>query len=245
MKFEYYIKSKGAKINKENVKDYYYNLETKLKEPHKKKKKNQNNINNENNEKFTDSSELNSTDNENYYIVEEDGKKIKVQKNINFGNHTNFSLYESLAIELVFQLFNYPEMGFFKYDFRFQKNEITDNIISWLDSVDNKETYLIDYLDKCINSKEKDEKNEIKINNDSDMINIYNKISDLIKKSSPDYIEKLTQNSKNKDKPNVEDTFSGDFDFIIPKINSELLQTIFNNKKISPFIFYGNIDEKS
>ena len=55
-----------------------------------------------------------------------------------------------------------------------------------MDSVDNKETYLIDYLDKCINSKEKDEKNEIKINNDSDMINIYNKISDLIKKSSPD-----------------------------------------------------------
>ena len=242
MKFEYYIKQQDANINKENAKDYYYNLKTKLKEPHKKKKKNQNNINNENNEKFTDSSELNSTDNENYYIVEEDGKKIKVQKNINFGNHTNFSLYESLAIELVFQLFNYPEMGFFKYDFRFQKNEITDNIISWLDSVDNKETYLIDYLDKCINSKEKDEKNKIKINNDSDMINIYNKISDLIKKSSPDYIEKLTQNSKNPDKPDIEDTFSGDFDFIIPEINSELLQTIFNNKKISPFIFYGNID---
>ena len=240
-----FIKPQEANINKENAKDYYYNLKIKLKESHKKKKKNQNNPNSENNEsdeKFTGSSELSSTDNENYYIVEENGKKIKVPKNINFGNHANFSLYESLARELVFQVFNYPEMGFFKYDFRFQKNEITDNIISWLDSVDNKETYLIDYLDKCINIKEKDEKNEIKINNDSDMINIYNKISDLIKNSSPDYIEKLTQKSKNPEKPNVEDTFSGDFDFIIPKINSELLQTIFNNKKISPFIFYGNID---
>ena len=194
-----FIKPQEANINKENAKDYYYNLKIKLKESHKKKKKNQNNPNNENNEsdeKFTGSSELSSTDNENYYIVEENGKKIKVPKNINFGNHANFSLYESLARELVFQVFNYHEMGFFKYDFSCQKNEITDNIISWLDSVDNKETYLIDYLDKCINSKEKDEKNEIKINNDSDMINIYNKISDLIKKSSPDYIEKLTQNKK-------------------------------------------------
>ena len=109
MKFEYYIKQQDANINKENAKDYYYNLKTKLKEPHKKKKKNQNNPNNENNEKFTHSSELSSTENENYYIVEEDGKKIKVPK---IGNHTNFSLYESLAIELVFQLFNYPEMGF-------------------------------------------------------------------------------------------------------------------------------------
>ena len=177
-----FIKPQEANINKENAKDYYYNLKIKLKEPHKKKKKNQNNMNNENNEKFTDSSELSLTDNQNYYIVEKDGKKIKVSKNINFGNHANFSFYESIAIELVFQLFNYPEMGFFKYDFSFQKNEITDNIISWLDSVDNKETYLIDYLDKCINIKEKDEKNEIKINNDSDMINIYNKISILIKK---------------------------------------------------------------
>ena len=86
MKFEYYIKQQDANINKENAKDYYYNLKTKLKEPHKKKKKNQNNIKNENNEKFEDSSELSSTDNENYYIVEKDGKKIKVPK---IGNHAN------------------------------------------------------------------------------------------------------------------------------------------------------------
>ena len=106
MEFEYYIKQQDANINKENAKDYYYNLKTKLKESHKKKKKNQNNMNNENNEKFTDSSELSSTDNENYYIVEEDGKKIKVPK---IGNHANFSVYESIARELVFQVFNYPE----------------------------------------------------------------------------------------------------------------------------------------
>ena len=86
MKFEYYIKPQDTNINKENVKDYYYNLETKLKEPHKNKKRDQNNPNNENNEKVTDSSELSSTENENYYIVEKDGKKIKVPK---IGNHAN------------------------------------------------------------------------------------------------------------------------------------------------------------
>ena len=208
-------------------------------------------VNNQNNkldsseknvEKKTDSSrkfDLSSTEKEKYYIFEKDEKKIVIPKDLNFGTHSNFSLYEHIARELVFQIFDYPEMGFFQYNFEFKKNEITDKIINWLDSPVNKETYLIDYLDKCFKSKDKEGKHDIKSNDDGEMIDIHNKISNLIKNSCPNYTENLKIKSDN---AITNDKFHGDFDFIIPKINSDILKSIFNNQKISSFIFFGNID---
>ena len=65
-----------------------------------------------------------------FYII----KKSFIPNIIKFGTHSYFSLYESLARELIFQIFHCPEMGFFKYKFEFTENNLTHNIISCFES---------------------------------------------------------------------------------------------------------------
>ena len=44
-------------------------------------------------------------------------------------------------------------------------------------------------------------------------------------------------------KNNNEILYHGDFDFVIPNISFEEISKVLNNKEISPFIFYGNINK--
>jgi hypothetical protein len=55
----------------------------------------------------------------------------------------------------------------------------------------------------------------------------------------------IKNNSSKKEQGNVnnnKECYDGDFDFIISKVNSNLLKKIFDDKKRAPFIFYGSID---
>jgi len=185
-------------------------------------------------------SELSSTDKENKIEVTYKDKTVTIPKNIKFGTHSNSSLYESLARELVFQIFHYPEMAFFKYKIDLSKNSITDNISIWLEgkNKENENYYLIDFLNYCVKNKNTNDSSlsnnisEIINNNQNIKYNISDEITNIINKN-PANIEKEKNDKFN---------FTGDFDFIIPNINNKLLLEIFNDKKIAPFIFYGNID---
>ena len=103
------------------------------------------------------------------------GENLQIPKNVKFGTHSNFSLYEAIARELVFQIFHYPEMGYFKYNFKINKNGISDNIIEWLDAKkkENEHSFLIEFLDKDIIKKNIDYKSE-KFNIPNELMNIYN-----------------------------------------------------------------------
>ena len=54
---------------------------------------------------------LSSSETEKIMFNEEN---LKIHKNVKFGSHSNFSLYKAIARELVFQIFHYPEMGYFQ-----------------------------------------------------------------------------------------------------------------------------------
>ena len=132
------------------------------------------------------------------------GENLQIPKNVKFGTHSNFSLYEAIARELVFQIFHYPEMGYFKYNFKINKNGISDNIIEWLDSKNKEDAnrFLIEFLDKDITKTNIDYKSE-KFNISDEIMDIYN-------------------NSKGEQGDEI--PFRGDFDFLIPNINSILFQ---------------------
>ena len=187
-------------------------------------------------------SELSSTDKENKIEATYKDKTVTIPKNIKFGTHSNSSLYESLARELVFQIFHYPEMAFFKYKIDLSKNSISDNISIWLEgkNKENENYYLIDFLNYCVNNKNTKDSSlsnnigEIINNNQNIKCNISDEITNIINNNPANIIIEKKKN----DKINL----TGDFDFIIPNINNKLLLEIFNDKKIAPFIFYGNID---
>lgn len=226
--------------DKETLAKYYFNLKNHLKknesdtnEKNKKddkentssdKKKNLINAKNNNdniniNKNSSGMSGLSSSETEKIIFNKE---TLRIPKNVKFGTHSNFSLYEAIARELVFQIFHYPEMGYFKYNFKINKNRISDNIIEWLDSKnkENANRFLIEFLDKDITKKNIDYKSEI-FNISDEIMNIYN-------------------NSKGEQGDEI--SFRGDFGFFIPNINSNLLREIFNDKKLAPFLFYGNIN---
>ena len=237
--------------DKETLAKYYFNLKTNLKNTEKKNEKKKekkasdtdeknkkddkentssdkeknlinaknNNINININKNSSGMSGLSSSETEKIIF---NGENLQIPKNVKFGTHSNFSLYEAIARELVFQIFHYPEMGYFKYNFKINKNGISDNIIEWLDSKnkENANRFLIEFLDKDITKTNIDYKSE-KFNISDEIMDIYN-------------------NSKGEQGDEI--PFRGDFDFLIPNINSNLLRDIFNDKKLAPFLFYGNIN---
>ena len=171
--------------DKETLAKYYFNLKTNLKNTEKKNEKKKekkasdtdeknkkddkentssdkeknlinaknNNINININKNSSGMSGLSSSETEKIIF---NGENLQIPKNVKFGTHSNFSLYEAIARELVFQIFHYPEMGYFKYNFKINKNGISDNIIEWLDSKNKEDAnrFLIEFLDKDIISDE-------------------------------------------------------------------------------------------
>ena len=235
--------------DKETLAKYYFNLKTNLKNTEKKNEKKKEKKASDTDEKNKkDDKENTSSDKEKNLINAKNnnininknssgmsglsssetekiifnGENLQIPKNVKFGTHSNFSLYEAIARELVFQIFHYPEMGYFKYNFKINKNGISDNIIEWLDSKNKEDAnrFLIEFLDKDITKTNIDYKSE-KFNISDEIMDIYN-------------------NSKGEQGDEI--PFRGDFDFLIPNINSNLLRDIFNDKKLAPFLFYGNIN---
>ena len=153
--------------------------------------------------------------------------KLKI---INFTQHVVNSLFEYYARDIIYQLFNYHPMYYYHYKLTNQ-NDTKDKKIEASDIKEEKinETLnIINTNNENSNSKHKnDEQSSINTNMNTPA-NIKNKD------------EKVPKKKKEKIK---EILYNGDFDFVITNITFEEVNKVLNNKRISPFIFYGNIKE--
>ena len=153
--------------------------------------------------------------------------KLKI---INFAQHVVNSLFEYYARDIIYQLFNYHPMYYYNYKLTNQ-NDTKDKKIEASDIKEEKinETLnIINTNNENSNSKRKnDEQSSINTNMNTPA-NIKNKD------------EKVSKKKKEKIK---EILYNGDFDFVITNITFEEVNKVLNNKRISPFIFYGNIKE--
>ena len=159
-----------------------------------------------------------------------DKKRKPKLKIINFTQHVVNSLFEYYARDIIYQLFNYHPMYYYHYKLTNQ-NDTKDKKIEASDIKEEKinETLnIINTNNENSNSKHKnDEQSSINTNMNTPA-NIKNKD------------EKVPKKKKEKIKVIL---YNGDFDFVITNITFEEVNKVLNNKRISPFIFYGNIKE--
>ena len=188
-----------------------------------------------------------------------------IPNEVKFGQHKSESFYENYGREIIFQIFGYPKMSHFSYDYDVKKSKVIDKISNWANEYEKKNINLRSYLNEETGGKVIDEENK----NDQELEDkqIENKVeSDDIKKSnyfnidiktsgneSSDYDKNkekkksLTDNSikkKKKKKKNDCDKFRGDFDFLIHGLDGKTLKAVIEDKKKYPFIFYGNFELK-
>ena len=160
-----------------------------------------------------------------------DKKRKPNLKIINFAQHVVNSLFEYYARDIIYQLFNYHPMYYYNYKLTNQ-NDTKDKKIEASDIKEEKINENLDIINtnnENSNSKHKnDEQSSINTNMNTPA-NIKNKD------------EKVPKKKKEKIK---EILYNGDFDFVITNITFEEVNKVLNNKRISPFIFYGNIKEK-
>ena len=153
--------------------------------------------------------------------------KLKI---INFTQHVVNSLFEYYARDIIYQLFNYHPMYYYNYKLTNQ-NDTKDKKIEASDIKEEKINEILNIINtnnENSNSKHKnDEQSSINTNMNTPA-NIKNKD------------EKVPKKKKEKIK---EILYNGDFDFVITNITFEEVNKVLNNKRISPFIFYGNIKE--
>ena len=153
--------------------------------------------------------------------------KLKI---INFTQHVVNSLFEYYARDIIYQLFNYHPMYYYHYKLTNQ-NDTKDKKIEASDIKEEKinETLnIINTNNENSNSKQKNDGQSSINTNMNTPANIKNKD------------EKVPKKKKEKIK---EILYNGDFDFVITNITFEEVNKVLNNKRISPFIFYGNIKE--
>lgn len=153
--------------------------------------------------------------------------KLKI---INFTQHVVNSLFEYYARDIIYQLFNYHPMYYYNYKLTNQ-NDTKDKKIEASDIKEEKinETLnIINTNNENSNSKQKNDGQSSINTNMNTPANIKNKD------------EKVPKKKKEKIK---EILYNGDFDFVITNITFEEVNKVLNNKRISPFIFYGNIKE--
>lgn len=114
-------------IAPENESKAYKNLRNE--NPNKSEKKNQAESSTSEIEKESSSSSFNPLENiprnQNKIIFSSDDNEKKKEKR-RFGQHENFSFFESFSREMIFQIFNYHQMYFFNYDIAYS-NKIGDS----------------------------------------------------------------------------------------------------------------------
>ena len=153
--------------------------------------------------------------------------KLKI---INFTQHVVNSLFEYYARDIIYKLFNYHPMYYYHYKLTNQ-NDTKDKKI---EASDIKEEKINENLD-IINTKNENSNSKPK-NDEQSSINTNMNTPANIKNKD----EKVPKKKKEKIK---EILYNGDFDFVITNITFEEVNKVLNNKRISPFIFYGNIKE--
>ena len=153
--------------------------------------------------------------------------KLKI---INFTQHVVNSLFEYYARDIIYKLFNYHPMYYYHYKLTNQ-NDTKDKKI---EASDIKEEKINENLD-IINTNNENSNSKPK-NDEQSSINTNMNTPANIKNKD----EKVPKKKKEKIK---EILYNGDFDFVITNITFEEVNKVLNNKRISPFIFYGNIKE--
>ena len=159
-------------------------------------------------------------------------KNNKRKEKIKFGQHANYSFFESYSRELIFQLFNYHELYFFNYEVT--KGELNkkdeDEKIEGNNSIKNSEVK--------DHSKQKADIVNIEVQKTAEEINTEENKESQEETNSP----KLKNQKKEKNKnPEKEIYYKGDIDFLIPNLSPNELKDFLNNKDYAPFIFYDNI----
>ena len=273
-----------AKISFNRMRDAYYNLNKgRLQENYKAMKYSDNSTENKSKENLTDKDKANNELTKEVLkgaglreksISDNNSKKKnksadeKVLNFVKFGQRKDFSFFESYAREIIFQLFNYHKMFFYKYDLekilqkesnkaKFSRNNKSENpgpkndggktqgfSCGNMGRVDDDEIATGD--EKRQNNEKEQLKKEICKNKNNTINNKKSNINDE-KKENEDkskIIEKEDYN-KNEEKTITQKDknikLKGDFDFILPNVTKSELATVLNNKTISPFIFFSNI----
>ena len=245
--------------------------------------------------KDVDLKDKNVSDNKSKYKNKSNDEKVL--NFVKFGQHKDFSFFESYAREIIFQLFNYHKMFFYKYDLEkiifkgnskakdnknnesgkqesknethktkdisnkrtddINDNENTDNIEkkqnNEKEQIKQEQSNLYETKEKehsqnkkghkdNNNNKAFDDKKYVNNNNNEE-----NKIEDKkeIKNDNKSKTIYKEGNNSNQQKTNTQKDknikFKGDFDFILPNVTKSELDTVLNNKTISPFIFHSHI----
>ena len=258
-------------IAPENETKTYKNLRNE--NPNKSEKKNQAESSTSEIEKESSSSSFNPLENiprnQNKIIFSSDDNEKKKEKR-RFGQHENFSFFESFSREIIFQIFNYHQMYFFNYDITYS-NKIGDNnkIEKENNKIENEQNQK--NLEIINNNKRKDKEQEREqnkkevqngennIENKKEEINVKNKQEeDKIKKEKckSDNEIKKSKNLKKKKKVKVnfisdndkknksknKISFQGDIDILIPDVKPDFLEKILHKKELAPFIFFNNIN---
>ena len=159
-----------------------------------------------------------------------DKKRKPNLKIINFAQHVVNSLFEYYARDIIYKLFNYHPMYYYHYKLTNQ-NDTKDKKIEASDIKEEKINENLDIINTNNENSNSKQKNDGQSSINTNMItpaNIKNKD------------EKVPKKKKEKIK---EILYNGDFDFVITNITFEEVNKVLNNKRISPFIFYGNIKE--
>ena len=189
-----------------------------------------------------------------------------IPNEVKFGQHKSESFYENYGREIIFQIFGYPKMYHFSYDYEVKKNTVIEKITNWGKEFEKEDINLQSYFNKEKGIKNQEEDKNKKSNKENN-INSFFVNSDDIKDSisfntdvktsgneSSDYDKNtkqknLTDNEikkkiKKKKKNNNTIKFKGDFDFLIHGLDGKILKEVLEDKKKYPFIFYGNIELK-
>lgn len=159
-----------------------------------------------------------------------DKKRKPNLKIINFAQHVVNSLFEYYARDIIYKLFNYHPMYYYHYKLTNQ-NDTKDKKI---EASDIKEEKINENLD-IINTNNENSNSKQKNDGQSSINTNMNTPANIKNKD-----EKVPKKKKEKIK---EILYNGDFDFVITNITFEEVNKVLNNKRISPFIFYGNIKE--
>ena len=195
-------------------------------------------------------------------------KKIKGQEKKKFGQHENFSFFESFAREMIFQIFEYRPMYFFGYtvkktDIESEQKKEANSVLPISIISNNKrgggeeeiksgeKSGENEKFKKEIETKEsqkeeekeecpkKKEKEECQEKKQKYEVKKEEKESNDEKRSNKEKEENLKEKNENKEAK----TLSGDIDFLLPNVSPEELKNVLTKKELAPFIFYGNIDK--
>ena len=228
-------------IASENETKAYKNLRNE--NPNKSENKNKNKVESSTSEKESSSSSFtpfeNAPRNSNQIIFSSDNDVKKKEKG-RFGQHENFSFFESFSREMIFQIFNYHQMYFFNYDITYSdrigdNNKIGGKENNKINKEQNLKNLEITNIDKGKDKEQEHEQAKKEVQNGETNIENKKEESDAEIKPKEDKNEKGSWKSDNEIK-NLKKKKKGKANF---KSDNDK-----KNKSKNKISFQGDIDAK-